>query len=52
MNEHQLLAGLRGAMEWQRIVQRRGGGPAECRAAAAVTELYARELARRPKEST
>lgn len=47
MTDAQLLAGLRGAMEWQRIVQKRGGGPEAARDALAVVHPYAVEHAHR-----
>jgi hypothetical protein len=44
MTEEQLWAGLRGAMAWQQIVQKRNGGPEDCREAAVITGLYAKAL--------
>jgi hypothetical protein len=43
MTVRMLRAGLHGAMEWQRIAQRRHGGPEACRDALAVVRLYAIE---------
>lgn len=47
MDDDHLIAGLEGAMQWQRIVQDRNYGPYASKEAATTTNTYGREAVTR-----